>query len=1210
MKTPEQNKIGNKQATRKLSLGLRIRQLAIISMALAVTALPITGQSAPLNISNVPLFLQNAVQPNIFFMVDDSGSMGWEVLKTSRAIQFHSGYPTSGNIDITPDNTAERLELCLSYSVLAFNPNPSINYPPWKGYDNAGNLYQDMAGQTTVRRNPYNPGAGTINIAPTNAIAYFPWTDANSDGEYNVGECGANISSNNSDGITFASLSASEKDRYANWYTYYRKRDYVMKAALSEVIFNSQDRMGLSTIQRNNGVGIPIQDVDNITLPLNTTADTNKRALFQEMGNIRPSSGTPLRRKLQDVGDYYRGTSNSPLFGSTYNHTGTFTSRSPILNAANGGECQQNFAILMTDGFWNGGNPSPRVYNVDTVNATRTALFEGSDLYRDRDSNVRDTLGDVAMYYYDRDLAPALADQVEVTAGTDINPRQHMVTYTVAFGIKGEIGKTFAGLDPTVGIFPRWPNPFSGTTTQRNERKIDDVWHAAFNSRGLFLNASDPQGLIDSIQTAINDIGTRTGSAAGVSVTSGTVSSTTRIYQTKFESNTWAGHLLAYKFDPATNSIINADDFGPTGSKVNDVYKIIENQGGPASRTTIGGTGRTIMTYNGTKGVPFKWPSTAASPSVNEMSATQVAAIVNGAVTGGGSPDYALGGNRIDYLRGDHSKEANQGGAFRNRDLDPTVAVIDPFVLGDTVHSSPLYVGAPPFAYPDYMEGAGNEYYKFRIANFDRTPIIYFGANDGMLHGVNANTGEEEIAYVPGMVFNKLSALTSPNYNHEYYVDESPAVGDVFYGGAWRTTLIGALRGGGQGIFALDITDPTKFLETTPNPANTVLWEFTDADDRDLGFTFGRPSIARMQNGRWYAIFGNGYNNTEADGNASTSGNAVLYIVDIETKAVTKIDTGVGSTATPNGLARPAIVDYDGDYKVDYIYAGDLRGNMWKFDVTSTNPNTWRQNSKKSILFTAVDSGGTAQPITVEPEIDLAPNGPKGLFIVFGTGQYIEPGDITTTQTQTMYGIWDQTGYSGGPTVNVARNDLVTQTLTTSVDKGFDIRENTNILIAKWGNGGATGEYMGWKIDLPETGERTIANPVIQDDKVIFISITPTDKPCEPGGNSWFMAFNVDNGGRTDDQVIDVNDDGVIDDADKTSGALKVTSGVRKGTMILNNDISLMDDAVVTGGTSTGQKCSSAASSRLITSDSKGNIGGKSLSRPEDAFRQGWRQIQ
>ena len=378
------------------------------------------------------------------------------------------------------------------------------------------------------------------------------------------------------------------------------------------------------------------------TLPLNTTADANKRALFQEMGNIRPQSGTPLRRKLQDVGDYYRGTSNSSLFGSTYNHTGTFTSRSPILNAANGGECQQNFTILMTDGFWNGGNPSPRVYNADALNATRTTLIE-SDLYKDRANNVRDTLADVAMFYYDTDLAPSLADQVEIKTGLDINPRQHMVTYTVAFGIKGEIGQTFAGLDPTVGTFPYWPNPLNNTSdgnVTRDKRRVDDVWHAAFNSRGKFLNASNPQSLINSIQTAINDIGARTGSAAGVSVTSGTVSSATRIYQTRFESNSWAGHLLAYQFDPATNAIVPANDFG--GGTVNDAYKIIENQGGPASRTVLGGAGRTIFSYNGTTGIPFKWPSTPSSPTASEMSPAQVTNIVNGAVTGGGLPDYTL----------------------------------------------------------------------------------------------------------------------------------------------------------------------------------------------------------------------------------------------------------------------------------------------------------------------------------------------------------------------------------------------------------------------------------------------------------------------------------------------------------------------------------------------------------------------------------------
>lgn len=1227
MKLIKKSKLFNKQLSYISASFAYAKKIVILSIALAITSVPATSWSGNPVLAKSPLFMENNVQPNIFFMLDDSGSMGWEVLMTSSATNLHGGNPNSGNVDLTPDNQAERLELCYSYNALAYNPAYPYESKIWQGKDSAGTDYAVMTNYTAVRNNPYNP-AGTFDLTAAGIIAYFPWTDANTNGQYEVGECGANIGADNSDGITFASLSAAQKLRFANWYSYYRKRDYVMKYALGEVIFPSQHRMGLGSLWNRNGVGTPIKDVDNFTVPLNAAAVANKSALLDSVGKITPGSTTPLRQKLQDVGEYYDGTGNAALFGAAYNHTDTFNSSSPILNATKGGECQQNFTFLMTDGFWNGGAPSPSLGNTDTDGAF---AFDGG-LYADTYSN---TLADVAMHYYENDLAPALADLVPKDESgrfnADLNEKQHMVTYTVAFGLKGQIRETFTGANPGDGAFPGWPSPFAGAT---DKTRIDDVWHAAFNGRGLYLNAADPEDLIDQFGEVLRSINARAGAAAGVSITSGTISSKTRIYQTKFNSGDWSGQLLAYKFD-ATNTIVPALDFaGDNDARTAIEAQITINLDAPDDTDA-----RTILTYNGTKGVPFRYDS-ASALSADTITAAQVTALVDGDITGGGLPDNAKAERRVNYLRGDHFNEEvnstlsdgvtiNPNAVFRTRDRNPDEGVYTPFVLGDSVHSSPLYVGAPPFAYPDFLEGPGNEYYKFRLNYFDRTPMVYFGANDGMLHGVEVTppdpvtllpapgAGKERIAYVPAALYSKLPALTSKYYTHQYYVDESPAVGDVFYNTDWHTVLVGALRGGGQGIFTLDITDPSVFSEATPGEAAaSVLWEFTDADDPDMGYTFGRPNIVKMQNGRWYAVFGNGYNNTEVDSATSATGNAVLYIVDIETKAMTKVDTGIGMATSadgshPNGLAKPAVVDYDGDYKVDYIFAGDLQGNMHKFDVTGNSPASWRNASKRSILFTAVDSFGVGQPITSQPEIDLAPAGPKGLIVIFGTGQYLEKTDITSTQPQTMYGIWDQSGYSGAATVNVTRGDLVTQTLTNTTDAfGRELRSLTDIVIEKWGNGGGTGEYMGWQIDLPETAERVITNPTIQDDKVVFISITPNEKPCDPGGKSWFMVFDLENGGRTSSSVIDVNEDDEISEADLDINS-DVVSGTRHGSLILGTDIVINDDAVLSNNDSTvGQKCASAASSKVITSDSKGDLGTRTLSRPQNAFRQGWRQLQ
>ncbi len=212
--------------------------------------------------------------------------------------------------------------------------------------------------------------------------------------------------------------------------------------------------------------------------------------------------------------------------------------------------------------------------------------------------------------------------------------------------------------------------------------------------------------------------------------------------------------------------------------------------------------------------------------------------------------------------------------------------------------------------------------------------------------------------------FPNLSLLTSTTYTHKFYVDGTATAGDAFFNNDWHTILVGSLDKGGPGIYALDVTDPSSFSEASPT--NLLLWEFTDSTDADLGYTYSHPAIVRMANGKWAAVFGNGYNNTTADGHASTTGRAVLYIAFINEGRdgvwtsgtdYIKIDTKVGSTTTPNGLATVDPVDLNGDNIVDAIYAGDLQGNMWKFDVSNTNSAQWKvaygTASVPAPLFTA-----------------------------------------------------------------------------------------------------------------------------------------------------------------------------------------------------------------------------------------------------------------
>ncbi|VEB40265.1 Tfp pilus assembly protein, tip-associated adhesin PilY1 [Chromobacterium violaceum] len=241
---------------------------------------------------------------------------------------------------------------------------------------------------------------------------------------------------------------------------------------------------------------------------------------------------------------------------------------------------------------------------------------------------------------------------------------------------------------------------------------------------------------------------------------------------------------------------------------------------------------RLIATWDAVnnKGVPFRWPATGVT-GINSTQQSQL------------QPSDTKGSLRVNYLRGDASQEARNGGAFRNRS----------HLLGDIVDSGPVYVAKPDGPYID------SSYQTFISNNANRTPMLYVGANDGMVHAFNASTGNEAFAFVPNGVFANLYQLTSTSYNsnHIYFVDGSPQAGDVMFAdGSWHSVLAGGLGGGGKTIYALDVTSPSSLTSETAL-ANAALWEFSDSG---MGYSFGRPTIARLNGSNAFAVlFGNGY---------------------------------------------------------------------------------------------------------------------------------------------------------------------------------------------------------------------------------------------------------------------------------------------------------------------------------------------------------------
>ncbi len=847
---------------------------------------------------------------------------------------------------------------------------------------------------------------------------------------------------------------AALRQDVANWFTYYRRRTHVARGAVGSVVEGLPNyRYGIGHINSSSASHyIPATDIPDY--------DVNNEDVLDELyGRDRTSNSTPLRRGLERIGRMYGGE----LSGIS----------SPIILS-----CQKNFTLLFSDGFWNGGDPFDVTSDVDGDGQT----VEGEGV----------TLADVAKYYYENDLRTDLPNNVP-TDSFDSASYQHMVTYTIAFGLEGGLVDTDDD---------GWPNPALDDNDDwyplgDDRDKVDDMWHAAWNARGQYFNAQRPEELYENVRDALTDIASRIGGAASAAANSGSISSTSRIFQAKFDSADWHGELLAYP----------VNDDGTLGSTA--VWEANTLLG---AKTNAQLSARNVWTWNndGTtpNGSAFEWAS---------ISSAQGALLNKDA---DGNTD-GLGQQRLEYIKGVDTYEVANGGTFRDRSNK----------LGDIVNSDPMYVGFPPFFYPF------DNYQAYFTANVNRPGVIYLGANDGMMHAVREATGEILFSYVPDKVFSKLSKLTDPDYEHEYFVDGPPGYGDALIGSAWKSIVSGALRSGGQAVYALDVTDPLNF------DAGDVLWEFSDEVDADLGYVWGEPQIKRMQNGKWAVIIGSGLNNSEADGHASTTGKGYLFILYIEqgingwaTGDYVKIEVPGGDTVTPNGLFTPAAADIDGDARVDYIYAGDRFGKMWKFDVTSANDGNWDLDFNGAPFFDA----GTGHPITDRPAIAAHPQGRSlGQLVMFGTGKYIETSDNETTgqPVQTMYALWDfDKGYATGKGLGVsdisgyAKSDL--QQNSFSVASGVRVIQGGTRV--DWLDGNNDPNSMGWYLDLPEAGERMVRRPVLRDNLVFFVTMTPNTDPCSAGGTGWISVLDISTGLAPTFPVFDIDNDQDVTTGDDT----------------------------------------------------------------------------
>ncbi|WP_462328772.1 PilC/PilY family type IV pilus protein [Thiohalocapsa halophila] len=673
-------------------------------------------------------------------------------------------------------------------------------------------------------------------------------------------------------------------------------------------------------------------------------------------------------------------------------------------------------------------------------------------------------------------------------------------------------------------------------------------------------------------------------SASAAATNSTLLRENTLVYQARFHPDDWSGEIRAME-------VSGDGSLGGMRWNTNDPGRF------PAADE------RRVYSYNGREGVALtnaNWASLSLTQCGGLLGLTlpEVMEELNIVDAADGTcsdldaaVDTDLARQRLDWLRGDRSAEEPTG-MLRERNR----------ILGDIVHSNPVLVDAKEFgfevlarqepepSYDAFRNGllAGGE------GGDGRRPVLYVGANDGMLHGFDANTGEEVFAYMPHSVFPDIAALTEPDYEHRYYVDGSPWAVDAYLDladgtAAWRTVLVGTTGAGSRAAFALDVTDPDSF------GPEQVLWEVTDGQ---LGYALGRATIARVQaDDRWVALVGNGYN--------SDSARAYLFVIDLSSGEILKrIDTGVGDGDNPNGLASPTPVDLDYDRITDYVYAGDLRGNLWKFDFTGDSVDDWGVALNGAPLFTATDSGLTPQPITHQPAAAFHPQG--GVQVLFGTGKFFSEDDNVvdgSTQIQSFYGIWDK-----GEPVGPRMNSLLEQRILYQGPAGdTDIRDEVRITSAKridWNS------HDGWFMDLSFAGaiegERVIDAPIMRTDRIVFTTLIPTDDECASGGNSWLMELDYVNGRGLPYSAFDLNDDDLFNFEDFITLQLPVGDGGVEGEEVSVSASGIFIPAIAKAPAfiSVGNKdvkYLSLSSGMLLDVDNRPDSG---------AGRQSWRQLR
>ena len=1152
--------------------------------AIALSAIIFYGGNSSaaetVNISDIPLYATTqTVPPNIMIVLDDSWSMRWEVIYNDGTdgpgarlkdptFNLWSMYINPvADYDFTSAGTisnpgAEARTLCRGFNKMAYDPR--VEYKPWKGWPMETNStlssteFQNKTLDTALYY-PYRPenqkgnggcsdycrlpckgsgcapGNGYVWSIQNNIVKdssnnwsstnqglsnhiYYQWEDDGND-EYDAIIYPPDPASPiDHIGETFDSVDEcgfiGKKKIESYWFTPKYKITYTFPTGAvnygdpdgsggtwnrgkRKVIDLPADRTAAATTYGLNCTNITSSNYRDIRCTNTQQNYANwftyyRRRLFMAYGaiaNIIYDTNANIgvygihHGQIISIGDAATETGKKNLQEKLWRTVIGFPAGTPLRTGIhkaatilknNGCEsCQHNIIIALTDGIYNGSFSS--VNNKDGS--------EGSP-FADSNSN---SLADIAMYWYKQDLnlginngdlPPFIKRHPADTREEPTEP--HIRTNIISFGL-GKFDNYMNMTFPPPG--GTWPSIIGS-----DNGKIKDMFHAALNGGGRYFSTDSPNEVIDAVDQISILINNSTASATSVAANSETLNANNRIYTANFVVDSIKGDVTSQSIALSNNQVTTTTEW----SAAEKLDSLTSAQ-------------RKIYTYVGTK--------------LFDKTNSDLISVINE--------------DQIDYLRGDKSKEEDTESGktgseypYRHRES----------ILGPVVNSSPVYSGAANGNYHEisgFPEPQKTKYADYITDTSTLTPMVFAGANDGMLHGFNADTGEEKFAFVPNAVVNNLSEYTKKDFAYRAYVDGQITIADYTdASNEWKRVLVGGLRQGGRSYYALDVSSPDSF------GTGNILWEYSNTN---MGYTMGKALVIPVKKGsdlKWQVVLSNGYN--------SDNKQPGLFIGDVETGPSDWIST---TSSDGNGLSSPAAVDIDDDGLIDYIYAGDLSGKLWRYKYSGSN---W---GSPQMIF---DAG---RPITIKPAIGKSPvNGKNGVMILFGTGRYLDETDTNTTEEETFYGIWD---YNFGNNT-IAKTDLVEQSISaegvaTVNGQSYKLRRTTaNPVEYIDSSSGSLTNKRGWYIKLKSPGsdsnyavaERVITNPVYKESdlyysngRIIFTTIIPKNNNtdiCQVKSESWLMELDPATGARlgttgSDAGTFDISGDGKVTTADLIS---------------------------------------------------------------------------